>query len=276
MAWTLENDDLRKEMRRGQATIFYHWPKVAGQNLAAEATAVTATVYDPSGQALETPAVSQSVVGGSLRLAVTVAGIDQLDEDFRVDITFDGHFRSFQFDVVLYPFGEPSVSLNDILEERPGAEEVLTNLGRRLINGGTDAAALAAFAQVVSIRARVDLEAWVREAIVQDRGSGPTTTSSGVRNDLGYKMRPYLILNRERLNRVERMLAMRALYRADMVEPEGPEESSALYRFYDEEAIRAWKQIGPLKYAQNTETLAGSNADEMAGFTRSRSLKRRW
>ena len=50
------------------------------------------------------------------------------------------------------------------------------------------------------------------------------------------------------LNRPLRKLAMMLVYAGDMSEPDGPDESAALYRHYKAEADAAWRAIGPLTY----------------------------
>lgn len=245
MAYAREHDDLRRELRKGQGGTFVYWPKVDGENV--EATAATATVYDPSGSAIETPT---PVISGN-QVSIPVSAIDELDEDYRVEVgfTFDSvdYFDVFFFDVVLFPWGQPSISLNDILEERPDAKYTLERQGRRLgLTSGSEAEEMAG---IYAVRARVELDSLVRDQVARDAGERGNGSYLGSNlTSAGRYTRPYLILNRERLNRVERKLALKLMYAGEMTAPDSAEEAASLYAFYDDAANNAWRGVGPLKY----------------------------
>lgn len=261
MTYSLELDDLRREIRKDTADAITFWPKVSGQNVVADASA-SYSVYDPAGALIQGPtAVTPTGTDYSL-LTLSISAISTLAEDYSVRITWTPDAASVArvdvifFDVVLYPYGEPSVSLNDLLEERPDVGEILGRMG--LLLGFDDATATEEMAGVFAIRARVELDALVRDQVAQDaRSDSAWSYSSVLSTGAGSSSRfarPNLILNRERLNRVERKLALKLIYAADMTEPEGDEEAAGLYRHYKAEAELAWKGIGPLKY-DTTEDL---------------------
>lgn len=246
MTYERENDDLRRELRKGQPGTFVYWPKVLGENVGA--TAASATVYSPGGAQIEVP--STSIVGN--KISIPVSAIEDLDEDYRVEVSFTyaavDYFDVFFFDVVLFPWGQPSVSLNDILEERPDARYTLERQGKRLgLGTGTEAEEMAG---IYAVRARVELDALIRDQISRDAASYLGSNLSTARQ----YTRPYLILNRERLNRVERKLALKLMYAGEMTAPDSAEEAASLYSFYEEAANNAWRGVGPLKY-DNSEDL---------------------
>lgn len=246
-----ENDALRREVRKGVQTTLSMHPKLAGENV--QVASATWTLVTPTGNITHGP-VSASIVavGDYSRLDFVIPAQSTLDEDYRLDVEWTttsgaSRFSTLQFDVVLHPFGDPSVSLNSLLEERPDVQDRLQRMGLRL--GFSPSNAAQRMAGVFAIRARVELDAMIRDSVAQDAGRlspQPRTTQLAPLNRYS---RPYLILNRERLDRVERKLAMRLLFAADMQGgPDSQEEASALYAHYDREVENAWRQVGPLKY----------------------------
>jgi hypothetical protein len=164
------------------------------------------------------------------------------------------------------------VTLNDLLEERPDCGEVLDRLGVLLGYTSGDTAKIG-MAAVVAHRGLVELDGKLRNAVARSQNSDVPSYTSTLTSGVPIYTRPHLILNRERLNAVERKLALKALFAADMSEPEGDDESAALYRHYAQEAETAWRGIGPLKY-DAVEDLVPET--EVAGLSRVVTLRRRW
>ena len=265
MAYAKELDGLRPEVRQGVASTLSFWPKIAGTgNVAASATAShnTYVVKDPSGLVIQSSAnATRTTVGSVSRLDLSIPAISTLDEDYRVEITWResggsvDYFDVLFFDVVLWPWGPPSVSLNDLQEERADAEEICTRHGLKL------AITAAEMAAIYAVRARVEIDRMVRDQIVSDSNgfaqSGQIHLSSAPSRG-----RPHLILNRERLNLVERKLAVRCMFEADMTDPEpgSGDESGALFAHFKASAESAWRSVGPLKY-DSGETLTPTIED---------------
>lgn len=256
MAYAQERDSLRQEMRQSVAGTVRYWPRVEGTgNVVASATAShnTYVVKDPSGAVVQASAnATVTSVGSVSQLDLSIPAISTLGEDYRVEITWRqngasvDYFDVVYFDVVLFPWGAPSVTLNDFLEERVDSEEILTRHGLKL---SITAAEMAA---TYAIRARVELDRMIREQIVRDQTSAGYSSGSvsDVTSSTPPFARPHLILNRERLNNVERKLAVAAMFASDMSVPgvEGGDESGALHAFFRAEAETAWRSVGPLKY----------------------------
>lgn len=253
MAYAKELDQLRQELRQGVAGTLVFWPKIAGTgNVAASATAShnTFVVKDSSGNTVQASAnATRTTVGSISRLDLSVSALSTLDEDYRAEITWResggsvDYFDVVFFDVVLWPWGPPSVSLNDLQEERADAEEICTRHGLKL------AITAAEMAAIYGVRARVELDRMVRDQVVTDSGLYPQSGHVSVPG-VPARGRPHLILNRERLNLVERKLAVRCMFEADMTDPEpgSGDESGALYAHYKAAAESAWRSVGPLKY----------------------------
>lgn len=273
--FTAELDDLRLEVRKSVATTLSFWPKVSGSGNVYVSATPTFTVYDPDGasvQASSNASLTQINTNEYTRIDCAVPAIGTLGEDYRIDIlwvddaTSTARRDQVYFDCVLYPYGPPSVSLNDLLEERPDAAEILARHGALL--GFSASTAQAQMASIYAVRARVELDALIRDQVRQDSQS-ESYTSTGISAD--HYTRPNLILNRERLNRVERKLAMRQLFAADMSSPEGEDESAALFRFYADESDKAWRGIGPLKYDSSEDLVPDETVTDLG---RVRALRR--
>lgn len=256
MAYTLELDDLPRELRKDVAGTLRFFPKVNGINVAAHATATnhSFTVHKPDGTQIEAiSSVSPTTVSTYSRLDLPVSAISELDEGYQVrlswqDLSGSAYFEVLAFDVVLWPFDQPLVSLNDLIDERPEILEVLQRLGiRRGLSSGIEAEEYAA---VIAARAHLELYTLIRNQILSDRNEEGTYVSAprtGHRRTRA--ARPNLILNRQALRRVELQLALAKAYEADMGSPDSEEDSSALlHAHYRAAADRAWGSVGPLQY----------------------------
>lgn len=271
-----ENDALRREVRKGQATTLSLHPKLAGVNAAV--SSATYTVVTPAGSITTGPSAASIVtIGDYSRLDMAVPAQTILDEDYRLDIEWTStsgasRFATLQFDVVLHPFGDPSVSLNSILEERPDAQDRLQRMGLRLGFSPSDAAAR--MAGVFAIRARVELDAMIRDSIAQDASRLSPQNLTTALAPLTRYSRPHLILNRERLDRVERKLAMRLLFAADMQGgPDSQEEAASLFAHYDREVDTAWRQVGPLKYDSAEDLKTDTTLEDVSRSIRLRRVQ---
>ena len=255
MPYFVENDDLRREVQVNTSRTLYFFPKYGGENILTSGTP-TYSIRDPSGTELYTGTCTVTVVGEVHRLDVTVPAIATLDEDYSIHYTYTALVLGTPqvrdtvfFDVVAYPL-DSSVSLNDLLEERPDVAEVLDRMGVRLgfTAGNGLGESQRAMAGIFSRRALVELDALIRSQILKDRDEEFKDYNSFQSARKYRSTRPNLILNRERLNRPLRKLAMMLVYAADMAEPESEDESAGLYRYYQAESDAAWRSIGPLKY----------------------------
>lgn len=226
MAYEFQPDEIRQEVRRSVAGTVLFFPKITGTG-AVTASSATFSVLDSSGVEIQA-STSASISGTTVTCAIPA--ISNLGEDYQVSISwvYSGVTYSalVQFDVVMYPYGALQIDLSALQEERPDIGEVLDRLGDHI--GKTQEQ----MASIFAYRARVELDRLVRDAI-------PT-------GDFG---RPHLILNQERLARVERKLALKLIYASEMRNPEGEDESAGMYRFYAGEADTAWRSAGPLKFA---------------------------
>jgi hypothetical protein len=267
MLYVRELDDLPWEVRRGAAAVLRYWPKVDGRNVVASATAghCRYAIYSPQGGVVQGEAnVAPTTVNGRSALDLAVPAIATLDERYQVRVYWrpsGGAATSEVFDVrlfdcVLFPFGGPSTSLNDLLELRADARDVLDRMGQRLGYAAGDEAREYA-AAICAVHGRIALEARVRDAVATDARNAPSETRPGTVQRSRF-MRPALILDRARLARVERMEAMAHAYRSIAL---GPEESddpaSQAYRHFRDGAGLAWQQVGPLAYDES-ETLQGA------------------
>ena len=233
-------EDIRQEMRQDVAGTVYAWAKIDGENVSA--TSATFVVYGPSGTVVQaSTSATLTAVESVSRIDCSVPAIGTLDEDYRVDIEFvvsgATYFTSVSFDVVLWPFSQPIVTLTDMLGERPEFGQILDRLAALL---GNQVSTTADAGGVYALKGHVVLDGWIR-ASVSDHNTGV---------GLGKYTRPYLIINRERLKPVELMLAMREIYKADAndVSEDTTEESGVLYREYSMLAEKAWRSVGPLKF----------------------------
>lgn len=251
MPFTLERDDLRREVRANTSTgtLLYWWPKVDGVNVDLGLATPAFTVHNPTGNEIASGVVSISAGGlGGSQGIIIVPTLTELGEDYTIRILWqyagEEYLDVLQFDVVLWPFSQPSISLADLMEERTDISDVLTR--HAMLHGST----AQEMAGVYAIRARVELDALLRDQIASDartNSRSPFVASGSVASKY---TRPRLILNRERLNRVERKLAMMLIYAAEMAAPDSDDESAGMFRHYKAEADTAFRSIGPLKYAE--------------------------
>jgi len=268
MAYARELDSLRQELRQSVTGTIVHWPKVNGANVVGSAVAgeVTFQVYDSSGTSIQGPTnLTPTTVGDVSRFDVSVSAIATLDEDYSVKILWiesggsTTYIDMVYFDVVLYPFGPPSVSLNDMLEERPDVQETLDRHGQLLGYTAGDTAK-ETMAAIYAVRARVEMDAMLRAQVALDQANANASPAIHPATQSRYT-RPNLILNRERLNRLERKLAMKLVYEGDMAQLEG--ESMFLYEHYKSAAESAWRGIGPLKYDAAEDLVVDSTLEDV-------------
>lgn len=235
MTYQRELDDLRTEIRTDVGGTIRYWPKADGENVQATSGA-TYQLRNPDGTLRSAGVVNPTDVGvpAISYYDIPVSAALPLDEDYTVRIAWtrtsdsSTHLDVRTFDVVHSPY-PGTVSLNDLREERPDIDVILARIGSRLgLTPGSEAEEAAA---VFASRARVELDALVRNAATE----------------IG-SIRPRLILDRARLNRVERKLACMLVFASIAKDPnEGEDESSALYRFYRDAADAAWRSMGPIK-----------------------------
>lgn len=270
MAYIQEFDELPWEARQGVATTFRFWPKIDGRNVLASATSGHCyfTVHDPSGTSIQSQtSITPTTVGAVSRLDIAVSAISTLDESYTIRLTWREsgsstvQFDTMVFDVVLYPFGQPWTSLNDLLDLRSSAADALDRMGQNLEYASGDEAREYA-AGLCAYNGRLRLDARIRDEIINARlGASETSakTSTGT-----VKGRPHLILDRRRLIRVERLEAAAHLYRSLAPDPEeGEDPMSALYRHFRDEASAAWQMVGPLRYDASEDLVPDSVVEDV-------------
>lgn len=272
MTYISEFDELPWEARKDQAATFRYWPKVDGRNVTASSVSgeVSFTVHKPDGSQIQgSTNVSPTAVGKYSRLDLVVSAIATLDEGYTVRLTWrqasetEDYFEVIPFDVVLYPFGSPWVSLNDLLELRASAGDALDRLGQGYEYASGDQARAYA-AGVCAYNGRLALDARIRAAVLGGNVGGASETSPGSARD-DNRGRPHLILDRKRLIRVERYEAAAHLYRAIAPDPEeGEDPMSALYRHFVAEADKAWQQVGPLRYDASEDLTADQVVEDLS------------
>lgn len=267
MAHARENDELRSEIRKDVAGTISLWPKVDGLNVAVSSSSYV--VKDPSGTVIQSGTGTDTDVDGIDRIDCAVSPISTLDEDYTCHISwvYNGTTRLdvVQFDVVLWPFGGPEVSLNDMRELRADAEAILTRYGERLGQSSNKAEYAAG---VCAYRARVALERFLRDRIDQDARTAASEHSTGLKNVKLW--RPNAILNREVLKSAEAFLAVKHMYLVDMGAQDSGDESASHYEQWSELAAAEMRSIGPVKFDFN-EDLRTDTIDETLG----RSIRRR-
>lgn len=233
MTYLMELDTFRPEVALNVGGAFGVYPKTHGTGAQVSGT-VSYTVHKPNGEQVASGTATPFDAGTppvSVVSFVIGAGVAaELGEDYSVRWTWsDGsvsHPEVTLFDVVRVPYGG-SVSLNEMMEERPDIDRVLGRIASML-----ELPDAATAARVFAMRARGELDAMVRSAATE----------------LG-TIRPALILDRFQLQRVERKLACREVFGSIAKDPtEGEDEASTLYRYFDQAAQSAWRSMGPIKY----------------------------
>lgn len=257
-----ENDDIRPDAPRGQASTITVVPKIDGTPVdASGASSGDWTVTESGGLALGAGTVSvTSVTAGSRTVAsyvVPIPAIDRIQEDVVLSLrwTPTGGQQVTElvtFDVVAAALGG-MVSVNDLLRHRPDVQEALERIGRRLGVSSSEQAAAEAGARSVAVLARQALQAMLRQRAETDG-----------------QPRPAQILDRRELARVEALLALRELYASLGRDPqEGEDQGSALYRHYRTQADSAFESMRVAYQTGEDLTKAGTTS-----FSRVFSMRR--
>ena len=254
MPYVFEQDQLRQEVMLNIGGVVSFWPKVPGVGAVDLGVGTfDYTVYRPDGTAVAsaTAQAPADAGDGTDRFDVTVsAGVaSTLEEGYR--IVFDWTYSSVRrqslvlFDVVRFLFARESLlSLRELQEVRPTIGLLLERVGRSMGLGSNQEAQVAS---IFAYQARIELDSKLRAA----------ATSLGT-------IRPRLILDRNRLTRVERLLACALIFESSAkgsVE-EADDESSQLGRFYRNLAESAWRALGPLEYDADEDGVADSETVE--------------
>ena len=272
MTYTSEFDELPWEARKDKATTFRYWPKVDGINVTASSVSgeVSFTVHQPDGSQIQGSSnVSPTAVGKYSRLDLAVSAIATLDEGYTVRLTWrqaggaEEYFDVVPFDVVLHPFGQPQVSLNELQDLRPGIGDALDRFGQDYEYASGEQARKRA-ASVCAYNACLALNARIRAAVISGNVGGVSETSAGsARRDR--RGRPHLVINRKQLLPIERLEAAAHLYRGLAPDPEeGEDPMSALYRHFAGEAEKEWQRLGPIPYDFNEDLTADQVVEDIA------------
>jgi hypothetical protein len=235
MAFEFEGDLLRQELRKGVGGVVSYRPQVAGVGATTPTGTPTFTVHRPNGQTIH---VGDATVDGNV-IKCAVQAIDDVESDYQVRITWtsddvDGEqLMVVPFDVVLWPFGPIDIGMNDLLAARADLDRTLKRTGLRLgLDANADVAA-ERYASILAYRARIKLEGWLLNHLPE--GELPT----------GFR-RGWVVLDRDKLRRVEVSLAIAEAYASEMTGRED-DDTTALYEFYRREADMLWRQQLPLR-----------------------------
>lgn len=263
MAYSLETDDLRQEVRKDTASTVIWWPKVDGTgNVTASATAghCSFEVYDPSGTVVQavtnvTPTVVTSI--GS-RFDLSIPAIATMGEDYYALIYWRVTSETFVrtntvfFDVVREVWGPSSVSLQILQTLQPDIGDRILRQGDRLTQTAIQRASS------IGHLARVELGEWIRAAVAADvqriaSSTSSATTTGGLPQITDGYLRPRLIKDKSRLATVEAKLAVSIAYRSDARAGEDEDESAAdavaaLAKDWLERARASFTAMGALRY----------------------------
>lgn len=260
MAYVKELDDLRQELRLSTAGTINFYPKVFGVgNVSIDAGTATFVVYDSAGTEVQSStAITESDQTGYDLLPMSVNAISTLGEDYRCQVTWDYSSTTYRdevyFDVVQWPYsfgGTGSVSLNDLIEERPDIERVIDRHALKFASATTEVAA-----SIYGYRARVTADRLLRDRIRLDASQAPDAESAQDMATVTKYSRPALILNRGQFNSLERALTLQHIFEADSSDPlEGTSESDSLARFYKQRADEILRSM-VLKYDTGEDLVA--------------------
>lgn len=270
MTFAAEFDDLRPELRRDVADTISIWPKTdADGNVTA--TSATYSVVAPDGTELVTETAATITAVGTApdtvsRIDCAIPAQSVIDEGYQVRVKWSvsggvEQLTVVPFDVVAWPIGA-TVSLNDILQARPAAQNEIASLANQL--GMTPEQ----YAALLGYRARVVLDERIRDLVVQ---SAPSDAKFQNRVALhGWRGRVYLrgyaILDRRRLQRLQVMLALRELYQTLMTGSDAAEDPRrALFERYSAEADAAFRSLGRLEFDFSDDLVPDTKADAFDG-----------
>lgn len=235
MAFAFEGDLLRTELRKGVAGTVSFRPQVAGVGSTTPTGTPTFTVHKPDGTQVQ----SGSATVSANTISCAVSALDEVESDYQVRITWTSadvsgdQLHIEPFDVVMWPFGPVDIGINDLKAARPDLDRLLKRNGQRLGLDADGDVAAEMYASILAYRARIVLEGWVRSSLPE--GSLPT----------GFR-RGWVVLDRDRLRRVEVSLAVAEAYASEMTGRED-DDTGALHEFYRKEAATFWRQALPLR-----------------------------
>lgn len=248
MSYRAELDDYHQAARYGtRFQSLFWWPKVPGEGNVTVASGSTVSIYAPGSS---TPIVDQAVTtnstsGGYTRMLYDLDARDTatwpIAENYRalwaytpVGQTGLLLYKTTLFDVAVEPY-QPSVSLNNFLEEEVASAEILERQAAILADGRT----AEQHASILANKAWSDVREWIRQAMSAD---GKTIARA--------------IMDHQSIGRVVIAQAMARMYRA---EGGGPESVAA--QRYDDWKRDAWgrfKSLPPIAYDSNQDGIPDS------------------
>lgn len=249
MVFQFEEDDRRWEVRQSIAQTLIHWPKVDGIGnvlVSAIGGENTYTVFGDRGATLQNETnVSGTTVGGISQLRLSIPAIEDLDEDLYIVIKFTPDLSTHEandnfervytrpFDVVLQPWGDSQISLNDLESRVPTIRARL----KRQANAQdpTNVKTPEALASEWGHLAHAELYRRIRQRVRFD------VTNRGIEYT-----RPRLIIDRAELHPVEVALAINMIFEGDLRD-EG-DEAMTLAGKWSEKFQSMYSQLGPLTY----------------------------
>jgi hypothetical protein len=269
LSFVFERDEKRPEVRKDVAGSIRFYPKLDGTgNVQASVTAGdnTLTVYSNAGAVLAGPTnVSPTNEGTPAisRFDLAIPALASLGESYFAVLTWkqlgqtEERVETIPFDVVLQPWGESFISLNDLLMRVPGIVARLDRQRQRLDSTGTLTAEQ--LASQYGAQAHDALYKRIAARVAVDRAQ------SG-----GVKARPRLIVNRRILQPIEAALALAFLFRADCTQGASfdgrfSEEARVLFDEWSGIADHELAAIGDLEYDRDEDRVVD---DELINFGR--------
>ena len=262
-----ERDDLRHEARQGLASTLVFWPKVDGiGNVLVSATAGQnrATFYDSRGNLISGPTnISGTTVSGVSRFDISVPAIADLQEGAYVVVTYtpDGtqhpgeaieRVHTIPFDVVLQPWGQSTVSLNDLQDRFPTIVGWLTRMAQVLDASSPPTAAV--LASRFAHKAHAELYVWIRNKMRIEQSA---------RGIAGY-LRPRLIVDRLRLHPLEVELALSLIFEANVSTAAEGRDAAELADRFRKAATTRFAVIGDLEYDATEDRLPDTKLETLS------------
>lgn len=273
---TFERDSLRHEARKGIASTLVFWPKADGVGNV-QVSAASATVYDHAGNALAGPtALVPVLVSGVHRLDVAVPAVDELQENGSAVITYtpDGaqhpgedieRVHTVLFDVVLQPWGDSTVSLNDLQSRFPTIIGWLKRMVDILDPNGTDGLTAAELASRKAHEAHAMLYVWIRNKLRLERST---------RGLMGY-LRPRLIVDRLRLHPIEVELTLHTIFEGNISESAEGRDAAVLADRTLDKAKQKFAGLGDLEYDSNEDRVVDQAVESLSKSVPARRIRGR-
>lgn len=278
MSFVFERDEKHQEVRKDVAGTLRFYPKLDGSgNIELDINTIdnhSVEIFDPAGRLITAAAgvtVYSDGVPGIARIEFSVPAIARLGENYFALLRYKPltlttqQVATLYFDVVLQPWGDSSVSLNDLMSRvaniRPRLEQQRLRLDPAIAgNNGT----VETLASQHAYLAHQELFTMLRGRIAQD------TVSSG-----GIKTRPSLICDRKVLHPLEVALTLKAVFQFDLSGGDTTltSEAKALFKHWSEQADKLFAALPPLAYDVREDRAADAELVSVGRAVRARRVQ---